>query len=132
MNIDAKIPNKILPSRIQHCFLIYFIGYAVTLVPFFSSLYSPPPCTPLPSAFPAPQFMSMVIHISSLASTFPILFLTSLCLFCAYHLCFLFPVPFSPFSTLPLPADNPPCDLHFSDSVPVLVVFVFVFFRFSC
>ena len=41
---------------------------------------------------------------------------------------------FSPI--LPLTSDNPPCDLHFCDSVPVLVVcllFVFVgFFRFSC
>ena len=123
-----------------------------------------------------------VVHVSSLTSPFPILFLTSPCLFCAYHLCFLFLVPvppyspptiipppqfmsmghtykffyfsisytilnlplsitclsvlflipctFSPpFSPLPLPTDNPPCDLYFCDSVPVLVVaqFVFVF-----
>ena len=33
-----------------------------------------------------------------------------------------------------LPTDNPPCDVHFSDSVPVLVVclvFVFVAFLFK-
>ena len=45
-----------------------------------------------------------VIHISSLASPFPILFLTSPCLLCTYQLCFLFPVPFplSPLSPSPL------------------------------
>ena len=32
------------------------------------------------------------------------------------------PVPFTPFSPIRLPADNPPCDPHFYDSVPVLVV----------
>ena len=97
--------------------------------------------------------------------TFPILFLTSLCLLCTYQLCFLFPLPFpsfsphppaswtvhvcvvhissltspfpilfltSPYSVpthsasyslylfLPLPllslsTDNPPCDLHFCE-----------------
>ena len=34
----------------------------------------------------------------------------------------LIPCTFPPFSSLPLPTDNPPCDLHFCDSVPVLVV----------
>ena len=42
----------------------------------------------------------------------PILILTSPYLFCTNPLC-LFPVPFPSFSLLPLPADNPPCDLHF-------------------
>ena len=75
-----------------------------------------------------------VIHISSLASTFPILFLTSPCLFCTYYLCFLFPLSFPLFSPLSLPTDNPPCDLHFCDSVPVLVVCLvcFCFLRFNC
>ena len=63
-----------------------------------------------------------IIHISSLASPFTVLFLASPCLFCAYHLCLFFPVPFYPFSLLPLPTDKPPCDLHFCGSVPVLVV----------
>ena len=63
-----------------------------------------------------------VVHISSLASLFPILFLTSSCLFCTYQFCFLFPVHFPPLSPYPLPTDNSPCDLHFCDSVPVLVV----------
>ena len=87
---------------------------------------------PSPPAFPSLSSCPWVIHIShisSLASLFPILFLISFCLFCTYHLCLLFPVPFLTFSPLPLPTDNPPCD-HFCDSVPVLVVslvcFVFV------
>ena len=37
---------------------------------------------------------------------------------------------------LPLPTDNTPCNLHFCDSVPILVVclicFLFLFFRLSC
>ena len=69
-----------------------------------------------------------VVQISSVASPFPILFLPCPCLFCTYHLCFLFPVPFPPFSLFLIPAGNSPCDLHFYESVPVLVVcLVFVF-----
>ena len=60
------------------------------------------PAHPLPPAFPLFSSCAWVIHISSLASTFPILFLTSLCLFSTYHLCYLFSVPFPPLS-LPLP-----------------------------
>ena len=90
---------------------------------FFSPLYSPLPCTFPPSSVPTTlSSCPWVIHISSLASLFPILFLPSPCLFCTYYLCFLFPVPFPSFSPLPLPTDNLPCDLHFCYSVPVLVV----------
>ena len=63
---------------------------------------------------------SWVIHMSSLASPFPILFLTSR-LFCTYYL-FLIPCIFSSILSLPLPTGNPPCDLHFCNSSPVLVV----------
>ena len=113
----------------QFLFEVHFIDYAITVVPFFLPLYPPPPCIPHLSSCP------WVVHISSLASPFPILFLTSPC---TYQLCFLFPVPFLPFSPLLLPADNPPCDLHFCNSVPLLVVplvyfcFCFCFFRFNC
>ena len=93
----------------------------------------PPP--PLPPAFPHLISYPWVVYISSLASPFLILFLILFryhCLFCTYHLCFFFPVPFSPFSTLHLPVDNPPCDLHFCDRFPVLVVCLVCFcFCFS-
>ena len=90
-------------------FLIYFIDYAIT-VPLF------PLCPSLPST-PIPSRNLPIMHISSLASPFPILFLTFPCLFCTYQLCFLFRVPFSPF-----PADNSPNDLHIYGSVSVLLV----------
>ena len=90
------------------------------------------PAPSFPLAFPLLSSCPWVIHISSLASPFPILLLTSPCLCCTYHLCFLFPVPFPSFSPA---ADNPPGDLHFCDSVPVLVVCLVHFcfcFRFGC
>ena len=88
------------------------------------------PAPPLPPAFSHLSSCPWVVQISYLASPFAILFLTSPCLFCTYHLCFLFPVPFSPFSLFSLPADNPPCHLYFCDSVPVPVVCLVVFWGF--
>ena len=69
-----------------------------------------PPLFPSTLQLPATHILSLsscpwVVHISSLASTFPILFLTPSCLFCTYHLCFLFPVPFSSFLPFPHPTD---------------------------
>ena len=87
------------------------------------------PACPLPPTFPHLSSCPWVIHTSSLACPFLILFLTSPHLFCIYHFCFLFPVPFLPSSPL-LPDDNPQCDLHFCDSVPVLVVCLVCFFCF--
>ena len=87
-----------------------------------------PPFTPLHPAYPLPPTFSpfsscpWVIHISSLISTFPIPFLTSPCVPSTYHLCYLFSVPFPLLSSSYSPTDNSPCDLHFCDSVPVLVV----------
>ena len=81
------------------------------------------PMRPLPLSFPHLSSCPWVGHIGSLASPFPIQFLTSPCLFCTYHLCFLFPVPFPATSLLLLlPVGNPPCNLHLCGSVPVLVV----------
>ena len=87
-----------------------------------------PLCPPPPSNTP-PRLSSCpwVVRVSSLASPFPILFLTSPCLFCAYQLCFSTPPSFPPFSPFSLPADNPPCDPHTYDSVPVLVVCLVLF-----
>ena len=74
---------------------------------------------PTPSLPHSPLYSSCpwVIHISSLASTFPILFLTSPCVFSTYHLCYLLSVPFLPLSPSHSSVDNPPCDPHFYDSV---------------
>ena len=54
--------------------------------------------------------------------------ITSPCLFSTYQLCFLLCIHFPLFS--PRPTSIPPCDVHFSYSVPVLVLclVVFVFF----
>ena len=111
---------------------IYFIEYALTVVPIFLPV---PPSTWYPPFHPSMPHLNScpwVVHISYLASPFPILFLTSPCLFCTYHLCFLIPEPFLPFSLFPLPTDNLPCDLHFCDSVPILDFCLACFFRFSC
>ena len=94
------------------------------------------PFTPLCPVPPPTSVLSLsscpwVVRISSLAPPL-ILSLTFACLFCIYHLCFLFPVTFTPFSPLPRRSENPPCNLHFCDSVPLLIVcVVFVVFRFS-
>ena len=97
---------------------------------FFSPLCLPP-FTPSLQHFPLSS-RPWVIHRSSLASPFPVLFLTFPCLFCAYQLCFLFPVPLPSISSYPLPTSNPPCDLHFCDSVPVLVACLVCFCFNSC
>ena len=88
--------------------------------PIFSPFYVLLSCTPSPTIIP-PHLSSCpwVVHISSLASPFSILFLISPCPFCTYNLCLLFPVPCPSFH---LPTDTPPSDLYFCDSVPVLVV----------
>ena len=109
---ECKFVNK---------FFDIFIDYAITVVP-LPPLHSTPSCPPLPPTFPPYSSCPCVILISSLASTFPILFLPSPGLFRTYHLCYLFSVPFPPLSPSHSPVDNPPCDLHLCGSVPVLVV----------
>ena len=103
----------------------------IRVAPFFSPLNPLPPSAPLPPAFPSPlSSCPWVVYISYLAFPLPILFLASLCLFCTYQLYFLFPAPFPSLSPLPLYTDNPPCDLHFFDSLPVLVVLSLLFLFF--
>ena len=121
---DPSSPSSwpLLILLLFHSFLKYIL---LTMLLQLSHSFLPfiPLCSipPFPPSFPHLSSCPWVMHKSSLASTFSILFLTSPCLLCTHNLCFLFPVPFPP-SPLPLPADNPPCDLHFWDSVPVLVV----------
>ena len=62
-----------------------------------------------------------VVYVSSLATPFPILFLTSPSLFCTYQLVLLNPCNFPPYSHFPLPADNHPNDLNIYDSISVLL-----------
>ena len=115
----------------SHCtiFSLFFFLKYILLIMLLQLSYFFPPLYCLPStvpsttlSFPHLTSCSWVIHINSLASPFPILFWTSPCLFCTYHLCFLFSVPFPPFSPLPLHADNAPCNLYFCESAPFLVV----------
>ena len=113
-------------------FLIYLLIMLLQLSHFhpFTQLH---PAHPLPPTFPPYSSCSWVILISSLASTFPTLFLPSPCLFSTYHLCYLFSVPFPLLSPSQSPIDNPPCDIHFCGSVSVLVVcLVFFCFGFRC
>ena len=121
-NFQARILKIISCSQFMFLILTYFIDYAITVVPYFCPLYSPLPCTPLPPSFPQLSSCPWVVRVSSLASPFPILFLSYPYLFCTYHLCFLFPVAFLPFCPFPLPTDNPLNDLHLYDSVPVRVI----------
>ena len=107
-------------------FLICFIDYAITVVSFspsalhtFSHLQSSTPLAHVHGSY-----------ICSLASIFPILFLTSPCLSSTYYLCYLFSVSFPPLSPSHSPTDNPPRDLYYCDSVPVLVVCLVCFFFF--
>ena len=108
-----------------------FIDYAITVVP-FPPLRALHPAHSFPPTFPPYSSCPWVILISSLASIFPILFLPSPCLFSTYHLCYLFSVPLPPLSPSHSPIDNPPCDLHFCGSVPVLVCLVCFCFCFRC
>ena len=73
---------------------IYWLCYYSC--PFSHPPYSTPTCPPPPSHIPPYTLCPWVILISSLASTFPTLFLPSPCLFSTYHLCYLFSVPFPP------------------------------------
>ena len=120
-------------------FDMHFYEFLIYLLIMLLQLSHFPPFTPLhpahhlPPTFPPYSSCSWVILISSLASTFPTLFLPSPCLFSTYHLCYLFSVPFPPLSPSCSPIDNPPCDLHFCGSVPILVVCLVCFcFCFRC
>ena len=129
-NLTLSEKHFICPSILF--FLIYLLIMLLQLSHFrpFTQLH---PVHPLPPTFHSYSSCPWVILISSLASTFPILFLPSPCLFSTYHLCYLFSVPFPPLSPAHSPADNPPCDLHFCGSVSVRVVWLVCFcFGFRC
>ena len=89
-------------------FLFLIFKYILLIILLQFSHFSPfiplCPAHPLLPALPPLSSCPWVIYISSLASTFPILFLSSPCLFSTYHLFYLFSVPFphSPSSPCPL------------------------------
>ena len=117
-NLKLRLLHPIIPEQSTFFFLNIFIDYAITVVPF-------PPLTPLhpahslPLTFPPYSSCPWVILISSLASTFPILFSTSPCLFSTYHLCYLFSVPF--------PLSHPPTPLLITLHVISISVVLFLF-----
>ena len=84
--------------------------------PLFPSALYPPPT----STFPPLSSCPGVIHRSFLASTFPILFLNSPCLFCTYHFFYLFSALFPPLSPSHFPTDNP---LHMISISVILFLF---------
>ena len=138
-NYDIKSINLgILKMMFKHKINISFICFYILLIILlqfsqFSPYIPPVPCTSQPSTIPPLSSCPWVVHISSLTSLFLIPFLISPHLFYAYQLCFLFPVPFPPILPFSHPTDNPPCDLHFCDSVPIVVVCLLCFcFMFNC
>ena len=125
-----------------YLFLILFWGasfFLVSLLIMLLQLSHFPPFTPLhpphhlPPTFPSYGSCPWVILISSLLLHFlyysyppPVYFLPTI--YATYSL-YLSP-PLSPSHS---PVDNPPCDLHFCGSVPVLVVCLLCFcFCFRC
>ena len=96
-----------------NCFHYYTFLKIYLLIMLLQLSHFPPltplhPAYPLPPTFPPYSSCPWVILISSLASTFPTLFVPSPCLFSTSHLCYLFSVPFPPLSPSHSPVDNPP------------------------
>ena len=109
--------RKTLVSFFKYILLIRLLQ--LSHFPLFIPLH---PSHPLLPTFPPFSSCLWVVHISSLASPFPILFLTSPCLFVPTMYASYSLYLFLPFSLFSFPTDNPLCDLNFCDSVPVLVV----------
>ena len=108
--------------------IILFIYFKYILLIMLLQLSHFPPFIPLlpayllPHSFPPFSSCPWVIHISSLATPFPILFLISPCLFFTYRFVLLNSCTFPSMLYLPHPSCNPQNDLHVYDSLPVLVV----------
>ena len=149
--LRKSLSNNSFYNKPSHHFvhILFIFNFFVFLSIFYSLCYYNFPNFPLlpPSALhpptlqhSLPQFMFMgctckffefsvsytILNLSTSISCLPIML--------------LIPCTFPPILPFPLPTENSPCDVHFSYSVPVLVVclgFVFivvvvVVFRFSC
>ena len=84
-----------------HFLEVYFIDYAITVVPFFLPFIPLRSAPIFPPAVPLLSSCPWVIHISSLASTFPILFLPSPLSIFYLPFMLLISRTFSPFSPIP-------------------------------
>ena len=110
-------------------FKIHFIDYTISVVPFSPPLFPSVCMPPHPSILP-PYFMSMGCTYKLFGSYISyITFNLLLSIFYLPFMLFIF-CTFFPILPLPLPTDKPPCDLHFCDSVPVLVVSLVCFWFF--
>ena len=121
----------------KHLLKIFFIDYAITVVPFFLPITPLHPAPPLPPAFPPPQFMSMgrtyKFCAFSISYTVLNLLLSVLCLPIMLLIPYTF-FPHSPSNPFPL------ITLHvisifvnlFLFQLFAQFIFVFVFFRFHC
>ena len=92
----------------QFLYILFFFFKYILLIMLLQLSHFPPlfplhPEHPLLPTVPLFSSCPWVTYITSLASPFPILFLTSPCLFSTYHLCYLFSVPFPPLSLSPFP-----------------------------
>ena len=128
--------NCLVISEKVHCrddeflFLNTLIDYATKVVPFPPFT---PSCPPSSSQIPLLQFMSMGhtyqffgFYISYTIVTLPLTI---------FYLPFMLLIlcTFPPLSPSHSSVDNPPCDLHFCGSVPVLLVCLVCFcFCFRC
>ena len=99
-------------------FLNIFIDYAITVVP-FPTLHSTPSCTPLPPTFPPYPSCPWVTLVSSLASTFPTLFLPSPV--------YLLPTIYATYSLYLSPLSPPPTPLLITLLVISISVVLFLF-----
>ena len=141
MKYDAILLNSHLNKHLLMWKLFYFIFYfkcilliiLLKLSHIFLPYISLCPVTPSSPAFPA-YFMSMdhTYKFFGFSISYTILNLPLSILYLPIMLPITCTV--TSFSLLPLPTDNPPCDLHFCDVVPVLVVCLvcFCFFRLGC
>ena len=112
-------------------FINIFIDYAITVVP-FSPLHSTPSCPPPPSHIPPLQFMSMghTYKFFGFSISYTILTLPLSIFYLPFMLLIL--CTFPPLSPSHSPVDNPPCDLHFCGSIPILLFAWFVFVFETC
>ena len=113
-------------------FLKYFLLIMLLQFSQFSPFIPPPPCPPNLQHQPRLSSCPWVVHRSSLIPLFPVpFFISSVYFMPTSYASFLYLSP--PIPPFLLPTEIPPCDVHFSDSVPVLVVclvFVFIVFIF--